>query len=129
LHRGVRAGQKLPDLFCESPSIDSHRVRTNPTVIAGSLWPNLDCLVAIRTDNPLPDRWHDYCADDRTCAYFALHRVADIHHSNVWRKIISALVEQDERHAEEALQGVSRAARALWTALDGIERDISALAN
>lgn len=70
-----------------------------------------------------------YCADDRTCAYFALHRVADIHHSNVWRKIISALVEQDERHAEEALQGVSRAARALWTALDGIERGISALAN
>jgi hypothetical protein len=47
----------------------------------------------------------------------------------VWRKIISALVEQDERHAEEALQGVSRAARALWTALDGIERGISALAN
>jgi hypothetical protein len=70
-----------------------------------------------------------YCADDRTCAYFALHRVADIHHSNVWRRIISALVEQDERHAEEALQGVSRAARALWTASDGIERGISALAN
>ena len=68
-----------------------------------------------------------YGADERTCAYFSLHRVADIHHSNVWRKIISALVEQDERHAEEALQGVSRAARALWTALDGIDREISAL--
>jgi pyrroloquinoline-quinone synthase len=64
-----------------------------------------------------------YGADDRTCSYFALHRIADVHHSNVWRKIISTLVEQDERHADEILDGVSRAARALWTALDGIERD------
>ena len=63
-----------------------------------------------------------YAADDRTCSYFLLHRTADVHHSNVWRKIISALVEQDDRHATEALEGVSRAARALWTALDGIER-------
>jgi len=64
-----------------------------------------------------------YGADDQTCSYFALHRTADVHHSNVWRKIISQLVEKDEKHAEEALAGVSRAARALWTALDGIERD------
>ena len=64
-----------------------------------------------------------YGADDRTCSYFTLHRTADIHHSNVWRKIISSLVENDERHAAEALEGVSRASRALWTALDGIERD------
>jgi hypothetical protein len=32
------------------------------------------------------------------------------------------LVEQDDCHAEEVLEGVSQAARALWTALDGIER-------
>lgn len=64
-----------------------------------------------------------YGADDRTCSYFALHEKADIHHSNVWRKIISTLVEQDGRHAAEALEGISRAARALWSALDGIERD------
>jgi len=64
-----------------------------------------------------------YGADDRTCSYFTLHEKADIHHANVWRKIISALVEQDDRQAAEALQGISRAARALWTALDGIERD------
>ena len=63
-----------------------------------------------------------YGADDRTCSYFALHQKADVQHSNVWRKIISALVEQDDRHAEEGLDGVSRATRALWTALDGIER-------
>ena len=64
-----------------------------------------------------------YGADDRTCSYFALHRTADVHHSNVWRKIISTLVEKDEKHAEEALNGISKAAQALWSALDGIDRD------
>jgi pyrroloquinoline-quinone synthase len=64
-----------------------------------------------------------YSADDRTCSYFALHVKVDVHHSNVWRKIISTLVEQDDKHAEEALDGVTRAARALWSALDGIERE------
>ena len=64
-----------------------------------------------------------YGADDRTCSYFTLHEKADIHHASVWRKIISALVEQDDRHAAEALDGISCAARALWTALDGIERE------
>jgi pyrroloquinoline-quinone synthase len=64
-----------------------------------------------------------YAADDRTCSYFALHMKADVHHSNVWRKIISNLVGQDGQYAEEALEGVTRAARALWTALDGIERE------
>jgi pyrroloquinoline-quinone synthase len=64
-----------------------------------------------------------YKADDRTCSYFALHMKADIHHANVWRKIISTLVEQDERHAAKALEGISQAAQALWSALDGIERE------
>ncbi len=64
-----------------------------------------------------------YGADDRTCSYFALHETADIHHSSVWRNIISTLVEQDGQNAAMALEGISRAARALWTALDGIERD------
>jgi pyrroloquinoline-quinone synthase len=64
-----------------------------------------------------------YGADDRACSYFTLHEKADIHHSGVWRRIISTLVEQDNRHATEALDGMSRAAQALWTALDGIERE------
>jgi pyrroloquinoline-quinone synthase len=64
-----------------------------------------------------------YGADDRTCSYFALHMKADVHHSGDWRRIISELVEQDEHHVAEALDGVSQAARALWTALDGIERE------
>lgn len=64
-----------------------------------------------------------YGADDRTCGYFSLHQTADVHHSNVWRKIISELIERDPRHASEALEGISCTAHALWTALDGIERD------
>jgi pyrroloquinoline-quinone synthase len=64
-----------------------------------------------------------YGADDRTCSYFTLHEKADIHHANVWREIISGLIEQDGRNAAAALEGISSAARALWTALDGIERE------
>jgi pyrroloquinoline-quinone synthase len=63
-----------------------------------------------------------YGASDQTCGYFTLHETADIHHSDVWRSMISELVEQDETHAPEALAGASRAALALWKALDGIER-------
>jgi pyrroloquinoline-quinone synthase len=64
-----------------------------------------------------------YGADDQTCSYFTVHEKADVHHAGVWRKIISAMVQEDDRQASEALEGISRAARALWTALDGIERD------
>jgi len=64
-----------------------------------------------------------YGADDQTCSYFTLHETVDVHHASVWRKIISSLIEEDSRHATDALEGISRAARALWTALDGIERD------
>ena len=64
-----------------------------------------------------------YGADDRTCSYFTLHEKADIHHASVWRKIIAELVVEDDRNAADALAGISLAARALWTALDGIERD------
>ena len=64
-----------------------------------------------------------YGADDRTCSYFTLHEKADIYHASVWRKIISALIEEDDSNAAEALEGISIAARALWTALDGIERE------
>ncbi len=63
-----------------------------------------------------------YGADDQTCSYFTVHEKADVHHSNVWRRIISELIAQDEGNAEQALEGMSSGARALWSALDGIER-------
>lgn len=64
-----------------------------------------------------------YGADERACSYFSLHQTADVHHSNVWRKIIGGLIENDPQRAAEALDGISTAAGALWAALDGIERD------
>jgi pyrroloquinoline-quinone synthase len=65
-----------------------------------------------------------YGTDERTCSYFSLHETADVHHANVWRKLLDSLAEQDANCAEEALEGVTRASRALWEALDGIEREL-----
>ncbi len=65
-----------------------------------------------------------YGADAKTCAYFTLHTTADVQHARVWR-------EQLERQfpvsgfefPEKALEAAEVAARALWRALDGIERE------
>lgn len=64
-----------------------------------------------------------YGADERTCEYFTVHEKADVHHAGVWRRMISEMVEGENARAAEALEGISSAARALWSALDGIERD------
>ena len=62
-----------------------------------------------------------YGADDRTCGYFALHRTADIRHSQVWKQAINDLLAQDEECADQILAGITAASAALWTALDGID--------
>lgn len=62
-----------------------------------------------------------YGADDRACRYFDLHTTADVHHARVWRQ----LMERELAHgasAEAALASLESAARALWAALDGMER-------
>lgn len=63
-----------------------------------------------------------YGAGDRTCAYFTLHRTADVAHSQVWREQLNRLLAEDPQRAPEALQAGEKAARALWRALDGIEK-------
>lgn len=62
-----------------------------------------------------------YAADDRTCHYFDLHATADVFHSNVWREQLSRLIASNPENAAIALDSAEAAARALWTALDGIE--------
>jgi pyrroloquinoline-quinone synthase len=62
-----------------------------------------------------------YGAGDRTCAYFTLHRTADVGHSQVWREQLNRLLAEDPERAPEALEAGARAAQALWHALDGIE--------
>ena len=62
-----------------------------------------------------------YGADDKTCGYFALHAIADIYHSNVWRKQLEKRIAANPETAQAALDAAESAAKMLWRALDGIE--------
>lgn len=62
-----------------------------------------------------------YGADAQTRAYFTLHAIADVHHSQVWRKQLEKRIQSHPEAAEKALASAENAARALWKALDGIE--------
>ncbi|HWR16341.1 MAG TPA: CADD family putative folate metabolism protein [Terriglobales bacterium] len=64
-----------------------------------------------------------YGADAKTCGYFTLHTTADVYHSNVWREHLSDVVEGDAGAQEKALVAAENAARSLWRALDGVERE------
>jgi pyrroloquinoline-quinone synthase len=64
-----------------------------------------------------------YGADDKTCEYFTLHTTADVYHSRVWKQQLANAVEGNPAAAERALNAAENAAKALWTALDGIEAD------
>ncbi|HEX4007410.1 MAG TPA: iron-containing redox enzyme family protein [Acidobacteriaceae bacterium] len=62
-----------------------------------------------------------YGATDTTCRYFTLHGTADVHHANVWKQLVSRRVAANPQLAEPALAAAEDTARALWTALDGIQ--------
>jgi pyrroloquinoline-quinone synthase len=62
-----------------------------------------------------------YGADARTTSYFSLHATADVYHSNVWREQLGKRVTANPETAGGALDAAEAAAKALWTALDGIE--------
>ena len=62
-----------------------------------------------------------YAADAKTRNYFTLHTTADVYHSQVWRKQLEKRVNANPKTAEKALAAAESAAKALWTALDGIE--------
>jgi pyrroloquinoline-quinone synthase len=62
-----------------------------------------------------------YGADEKTTRYFTLHATADVYHSNVWREQLNKRVAAHPETAEKALHAAEEAAKALWTALDGIE--------
>jgi pyrroloquinoline-quinone synthase len=70
-----------------------------------------------------------YAADAATCEYFRIHETADIHHAKVWINLLDRELETAATQSPEALaaceaeilRGTEAAARALWTALDGIE--------
>jgi pyrroloquinoline-quinone synthase len=63
-----------------------------------------------------------YKADAKTCRYFKLHETADVHHAEVWKQAITKELERDPASADRALDAAETAAKALWEALDGVER-------
>ena len=74
--------------------------------------------VASEKDRGLRDL---YGASAETRSYFTLHTTADVYHSRVWRTLLEKRVQAKPEAAERALDAAEEAARALWTALDGIE--------
>ena len=70
-------------------------------------------------------RWlrEAYAVDERTCGYFTLHATADVHHSAVWRNQLRKWLTANPDQEKAALEAGEAAAKALWNALDGIERE------
>ena len=69
-----------------------------------------------------------YGASEKACGYFTLHATADIHHAKVWRQQLAKCLEADPHLADKALAAGEHTARALWQALDGIDRHRTARA-
>lgn len=64
-----------------------------------------------------------YGADDATRRYFTLHEKADVFHAQVWRDALRAETNGDTAAEASACDAAEAASRALWCALDGVERD------
>jgi pyrroloquinoline-quinone synthase len=63
-----------------------------------------------------------YGSNDGTAKYFTVHRAADVRHAAVWRGLVEEQLVAEAGAEEAALNGGECAAKALWKALDGIER-------
>ena len=55
--------------------------------------------------------------------YFTLHQTADVAHASVWRELMDKELAGSPENEEAALDAGERAAKALWVALDGVERE------
>jgi len=69
-----------------------------------------------------------YGVDAKTCDYFTLHTTADVYHSRVWKQQLANALDGNPEAAQRALDAGESAAKALWTALDGIESERTARA-
>jgi pyrroloquinoline-quinone synthase len=64
-----------------------------------------------------------YATEGAAARYFTLHQTADVAHASVWRELIDRELASGSPTDEEAvLDAGERAAKALWVALDGVER-------
>ncbi|NYF78767.1 CADD family putative folate metabolism protein [Granulicella arctica] len=64
-----------------------------------------------------------YATEGVAARYFTLHRTADVHHAAVWRGLIDAQLAADPTVEAAALDAAEQVAKALWLALDGVERE------
>ncbi|HEY0263391.1 MAG TPA: CADD family putative folate metabolism protein [Granulicella sp.] len=64
-----------------------------------------------------------YGTEGKAAKYFTLHQTADVAHAAVWRGLIDAQLAKNPEAAEAALDAAEVAAKALWSALDGVERE------
>jgi pyrroloquinoline-quinone synthase len=63
-----------------------------------------------------------YEADATTRRYFTVHTTADVEHAQVWHDALKAELAAHPEQAADALASGEAAARALWSALDGVEQ-------
>ena len=63
-----------------------------------------------------------YGTEGVAARYFTLHQTADVAHASVWRELIDKELEASPEATEAALVAGEKAAKALWVALDGVER-------
>ena len=63
-----------------------------------------------------------YGTEGVAARYFTLHQTADVAHASVWRELIDKELAASPEAEEAALVAGERAAKALWVALDGVER-------
>jgi pyrroloquinoline-quinone synthase len=63
-----------------------------------------------------------YGADAATRRYFTVHTTADVYHAQAWREALTAELAARPEDTEAALAAAEDAAKALWAALDGVQR-------
>src|ERR1700721_1121742 len=63
-----------------------------------------------------------YATEGAAARYFTLHQTADVAHASVWRELIDKQLAKSPEEEEAVLAAAERAAKALWVALDGVER-------
>lgn len=68
-----------------------------------------------------------YGTEGKAAKYFTLHQTADVAHASVWRELIDKELAGSPEDEEAALAAGERAAKALWVALDGVERQRTAV--
>jgi pyrroloquinoline-quinone synthase len=68
-----------------------------------------------------------YGTEGAAARYFTLHQTADVAHASVWRELIDKELAASPEAEEVALNAGERAAKALWVALDGVERQRTAV--